>query len=258
MVLALMSVSVNAGLNDNFVFSSKFGLSTESVTTHWSAEDNGLIHGGQLNGVPRDTWHDLYYLNGQLAMVLLGYQFEPKTFETEKAARKWNIEAVRGVVKSASRKYGDPTKNTLSCEDETSFTGCGGSIVWEGSKKVFVINALEVELPDLSAAHYGFSKVVQMSFSYTATEHFGLLQARIPSLIRHHNERVWRRTRRDLNLRLHDYLTKKNITLDEWLLDRSESQGKIAEIIRGDSVEFIGGVKTNYNPSKWARAFRLQ
>lgn len=258
LVLALTSLCVNAGLDDDFVFSSKFGLSTESVTTRWNAEENGLIYGGQLNGVPRDTWHDLYYLNGQFTMVVIGYQFEPRIFETEKAARKWTIEAVRGLVKSARRKYGDPTENTLSCEDETNFTGCGGSIVWKGSNKVFEINALEVELPSVNTALLGFSKVVQMSFSYSASEHFDLLQARLPSLIRYHNERVSRRIRRDLNRDLRHYLIRKKITLDEFLLDFKESREKINEIVRRDSVQFIGGVKTNYTPLKWAKAFRLQ
>ena len=48
------------------------------------------------------------------------------------------------------------------------------------------------------------------------------------------------------------------MTLDEFLLDWMDAQGKINEIIRKDSSVFVGGVKPGYEAERWARSFRLQ
>ena len=256
--MALISFGANAGLDDAFVFSSKFGLTTESVTTKWQTEENGLIYGGQVNGVPSDTWHNLFYYNGRFASVVIGYQFEPLYFETEQAARRWSSDAVRSLIEKANRKYGEPHANTLKCDDELNAVGCSGSVVWRGSKKVFEVRAAEIVLPELSAAHYGFPTMAQMTFSYTATEDYDLFSVRLPSLIDGHNKRLWRRNRQHWNRLWGRHLARTNQSLDDFLLEKAQEQGKINEILRKDSVMYIGGVKANYKPERWARAFMLQ
>jgi len=257
-VLVFVSCGVSAGLDDDFVFSSKLGLTLESVTTQWSTEENGLTWGGQLNGVPRDTWHDLYYLNGKLGMVVIGYGFEANYFETERASRKWSVQAAETLIERASKKYGEPQINTFDCDDLANYSGCAGSIIWRGSSKVFVINALEIALPKLKSAELGFSKTIQMTFSYASLENYDLLSVRLPYLIRGHNERLGRKQRVYWNRLLSPHLRKNKMTLDEFLLDWMHAQGKINELIRKDSTVFVGGVKPGYEAERWARSFRLQ
>ena len=256
--LALVTSGARASLDDNFLFSSKLGLLTESVTTSWTEQEDGLIYGGQLNGVPRDSWHDLYYLNGRLAKIVIGYEPDPLYFETEKASRKWTYQALQALAERAEKKYGPPENNSLRCLDEAAFTGCGGSVVWRGTNKTFEIRAYEQELSDVTSAYFNFEKMLQVTFSYTATSDFELLSARLPYLVKAHNERVDRRFRRMMLQALGPYLRRTNQSLDDVILNWADTQGKINEILRDDGVQYIGGVKANYKPERWARSFRLQ
>lgn len=255
---ALVTTGARASLDDDFLFSSKLGLLTESVTTTWTEQEDGLIYGGQLNGVPRDSWHDLYYLNGRLTKIVIGYAPEPLYFETEKASRKWTYEALQALVARAEKKYGPPKKNTLMCADETAFKSCGGSALWVGARKTFEIRAHEQELSDVTAAYFNFDKMLQVTFSYTSTADFDLLSARLPYLVRAHNDRVDRRFRRKMLEALGPYLRRTNQSLDEVILNWADTQGRINEILRDDGMQYIGGVKANYKPERWARSFRLQ
>jgi len=256
--LALLSFNASASLDDEFVYSSKLGLSTESVTTSWQSAEDGLIFGGRLNGIPRDTWNENFFLNGQLVKVLVGYDYDPLNFETENAARRWAVLAIKSIIDKANKKYGQAEKSTFKCQNELEFIGCGGKVVWKGSRKVFEVSALEVSLDKVQAAYMGFARIIQITFSYTATENYELLSARLPYLV---NERVLRdarRTRSMLNREMKYYLREKEISLDEFIMEFAESRGKINEIIRKGSVEYVGGVKANYHPDKWAKSFRLQ
>ncbi len=258
LALVFLTLNANASLNDDFVFSSKLGLTTESVTSSWTKAENGLSFGGKLNGVPRDTWHNLYYLDNKLALVVIGYHPENDKFESGKASRQWSIEATNNVVINASRKYGDPEINTLTCEDQQDFSGCSGDIIWKGSKKVFSIKVEEVELPKIRSIELGFSTIIQMTFSYTKAEHYGLLQARLPSLINDRNDRVSRRLISYYKSRLSQYLRNENMTFEEMLNDRQEMLLRIRDIKRDSSATFVRGVKPGYEAERWAKSFRLQ
>lgn len=256
--LALLSSNVSASLDDDFVYSSKFGLSTESVTTSWQSAEDGLIFGGSLNGIPRDTWHENFFLNGQLAKVLVGYDYDPLNFQTENAARRWAVLAVKSVIKKANKKYGQSSESSFKCQNEVTFTDCGGKVVWKGKRKVFEVSAFEVPLDNVQAAYMGFASIIQLTFSYTSAEHYEMLSARLPYLVNQRILRDARKTRLMLNREMKYYLREKGITLDEFIMEFAASRGKINEIIRKGSVEYIGGVKPNYHPDKWARSFRLQ
>ena len=254
----LFSLAADADLNDDFVFSSKFGLSTESVTTSWQSTEDGLIFGGQLNGVPRDTWHENFFLNGRLSKVIIGYHFNPLNFETELAARRWAIAAARSIIEKANSKYGQASEFTFNCTDEADTAGCEGKVVWRGSRKVFEINAIEVDFDDVTAAYVGFDRMIQTTFSYSTAEDYDLLSARLPSLVKQRLVKNARRTRSMLNRELGHYFKKRKMTLDEYIMEAAEANGKMNAILRKGSVEYIGGVKANYHPDKWARSFRLQ
>lgn len=258
LALAFLTLNANASLNDDFVYSSKLGLTTESVTSSWTKAENGLSFGGHLNGVPRDTWHDLYYLDNKLALVVIGYHPENDKFESGKASRQWSIEATNNVVINASRKYGEPEINTLTCEDQQDFSGCSGDIIWKGSKKVFSIKVEEVELSKIRSVELGFSTIIQMTFAYTKTEHFGLLQARLPSLINDRNDRMSRRLVSHYKNLLSRYLRSENMTFDEMLNDHQEMLNRIRDIKRDSSATFVRGVKPGYEAERWAKSFRLQ
>lgn len=258
LALVLLTLDTNAGLEDDFVFSSKLGLTTESVTSNWVKAENGLSYGGELRGTPRDTWHNLYYLDNKLALVVIGYYPESDKFETGKASRQWSIEAARNLIEIASRKYGVPETNTLTCKDEKQFYGCSGDIIWKGSKKVFAIKINEVQLPEIRSIELGFSTSIELTFSYTKTEHFGFLQARLASLINDHNDRIARSTTVYYKNLLSPYLRNKNITFEEMIKDRQELLVKIKEIKRSSSSTFVQGVKPGYEAGRWAKSFRLQ
>jgi hypothetical protein len=258
LALALISFNASASLDDDFIYSSKFGLSTESVTTSWKAEENGLIFGGKLNGVPRDTWHENYFLNGKLAKVVIGYDYDPLNFESESAARKWSILAAKSIISKANRKYGLASESSFKCQNEVKFTDCGGKVVWRGARKVFEITAFEMPLSDVMAAYTGFDGIIQLTFSYSSAEHYDMLSARLPHLVKQRIIRNGRRTRSLLNSELKYYFRERDMTLDEFIMKSAESRGKINEILRKGSVMYTGGVKANYLPDKWARSFRLQ
>ena len=100
--MAFLTSNANASLNDDFVYSSKLGLTTESVTSSWTKAENGLSFGGHLNGVPRDTWHDLYYLDNKLALVVIGYHPENDKFE-----RVLNVEDALAIYIPALTPFPD-------------------------------------------------------------------------------------------------------------------------------------------------------
>jgi hypothetical protein len=256
--LVFLTLNANASLNDDFVFSSKLGLTTESVTTSWTKAENGLSFGGDLNGVPRDTWHDLYYLDNKLALVVIGYHPENDKFETGKASRQWSIDAANNLIKHASRKYGEPEVNTLTCENQQDFFGCKGNVVWKGSRKVFSIKIEEVELPKIRSLELGFSTIIQMTLAYTKAEHFGFLQARLPYLINDRNDRIVRRLTSYYKKYVFSYLRQENMTFEELLNDQQEKLDKILNIKRDSSATFVRGVKPGYEAERWAKSFRLQ
>jgi hypothetical protein len=97
-----------------------------------------------------------------------------------------------------------------------------------------------------------------LTFSYSSAEHYDMLSARLPHLVKQRIIRNGRRTRSLLNSELKYYFRERDMTLDEFIMKSAESRGKINEILRKGSVMYTGGVKANYLPDKWARSFRLQ
>ena len=97
-----------------------------------------------------------------------------------------------------------------------------------------------------------------MTFAYTKAEHFGLLQARLPSLINDRNDRMSRRLVSHYKNLLSRYLRSENMTFDEMLNDRQEMLNRIREIKRDSSAVFVRGVKPGYEAERWAKSFRLQ
>lgn len=258
LALAVTSVTANASLNDNFIFSSKFGLTVESVTDSWTSLENGLTFGGQLNGVPRDTEHYLFYTNGRLSLVNIFYNSDQLNFETEKASRKWIYKAAEELREKASKKYGSPNVDSAFCKNEVEFTGCEGSIVWKGTNKVFSIRFFEKPYSKYREALYGYGQTSELVVTYSDARDYDLLSKRIPFLVKWYNERSERMNRVYLNSLFKYQLIKKKITLDELLLNHASLIGKVNEIKRKESIQYIGGVKANYDPKKWAKSFRLQ
>jgi hypothetical protein len=256
-LLSISSLGVNAGLDDKFVFSSKFGLLTESVTSSWTAEDSGLVFGGTLNGVPRDSWHDLYFYNGKLALVAMGYEMDPMNFETDIAYRKWIADAVQLLKDAASKRYGPPVSDSINC-DENQPIQCSGQAVWAGSSKVFEINLNTISLDDWLVQYYGVAKLVQLSFNYGAAEDYQLLRQRLPHLIEKRNARFHRRLKSTLAEGLKWELARLGLTIEQYLKRLLSNRARMNEILRKTSINYVGGVKANYEPKRWVNSFRLQ
>lgn len=257
--VALVSISLetNAGLDDKFIFSSKFGLAVESVTSNWSTLENGLQFGGNLNGVPRDTVHDLIYKDSRLSQVNIFYKSDPLYFETEKASRKWIYTATKSLIDRATKKYGSPLSSLLKCQNAENFTGCEGSSVWRGNGKVFEITLDEKPFNKYREALYGYGKTYALVISYYDADDYKMSRVRTSYLINWHNERSARQFKRYLNATFKYYINQGK-SLEDVLIGKLKDQGKIKEIIRKESHNYIGGVKSNYDPKKWAKSFRLQ
>jgi hypothetical protein len=257
-VLVSSSLGANAGLNDEFIFSSKFGLTTESVTDTWTSLEDGLMFGGQLNGVPRDTKHDLFYTNGRLSLVNIFYRPDQLNFETEKASRKWIYFAAEELVARASKKYGKPVSSSLECGDSVNYIDCRGSAIWKGEKKVFMVSFFEKPFSKYRKALFGYGKTTELVVTYSDVKDYDLSKKRLPFLVKRYNELSDRLLKARLNSIFRYELTKKNISLEDFILNYTNLVGKINEIKRKESISYIGGVKSNYDPKKWAKSFRLQ
>jgi len=259
-LLSLIIINASANLDDDFVYSAKLGLLTETVTTDWTTQENGLAYGGTLNGVPRDTWQDLFYYNGKLSFVSMGYQLEPLVFETEKAYRRWTIEALTLLVEKAEKKYGPPDFDSLQCPLLEPFEVCEGEVVWKGSKKVFHIRADNITLGAYGETYYGLKRIVRMTYGYGTLRDYDMMAVRLPFLIDQHNDRWLRDIKRRLLEILQPYLKRNRTTLEEYLENnvRFNSHARILEILRKNSINYVGGVKANYDPRRWVRSFRLQ
>lgn len=259
-VLALsLSLRASAGLNDAFIFSSKFGLITESVTRNWQTDDvAGISYGGELNGTPRDSGQVLYYYNGKLSLVLMGYGLYPQTFETEVAYKRWTVQAVNLLREKAEKKYGIPSSDDLNCPVLEPFATCEGSVVWRGEEKVFDIQVSPRDLSKYERAYYGIAEAFQFRYLYAASADYDVMMARLPSLNQTLQERQTRNLRRDLSTRLRYELRNTGLDLDEYLEGLANPFAKIQELQREGSTEFVGGVRANYTPDRWVRSFRLQ
>lgn len=255
----LWSSGVAAGLNDKFIYSSKFGLLTESVTSSWSSENvSGLTFGGALNGVPRDSAQTLYHYNGKLSLVAMRYALEPLTFETEKAYKRWTVQAFHELMERATKKYGSPTSENIQCPLAEPFDTCQGEAVWRGEAKVFVIRVAPYSYNKYVRAYYGFPSAFRLEYIYADSADYDLMIARLPSLLKARDERFNRRIRRVLSDILKTELRKTGYELDEYLSTVDSPFGKIQEILRKTSNTYVGGVKANYTPERWARSFRFQ
>lgn len=259
-ILALsLSLKVSAGLNDEFIFSSKFGLLTESVTSNWRTDDvAGISYGGELSGIPRDSGQVLYYYNGKLSLVLMGYGLYPQTFETERAYKRWTVQAVNLLREKAEQKYGIPSRDDLICPITEPFAHCEGSVVWRGDKKVFDIQVSPRNLSKYDQAYYGIAEAFQFRYLYVAVEDYDLMMARLPSLNQTREERQTRNMRRNLSTILRYELRNSGLDLDDYLDNLANPFAKIQELQREGSNEFVGGVRANYTPDRWVRSFRLQ
>lgn len=249
--------SASAGLGDDFIYSSKFGLLTESVTDSWTSEDTGLTFGGVLNGIPRDSWQDLYFYNGKLSFVRMGYELEPLVFETEQAYRRWVVKALSALIKKAEKRYGTSTDNTINCSSDANDI-CSGYVVWRGSNKVFEIRADEQILAGVLQSYFGIKNEIRFTYSYADASDYDLMAARLPSLITSRNKRSIRRYRNILNQLLKTVLAREKQTLDEYLSEGTSAQSEINAILRDTAIDYVGGVKANYTPERWVRSFRLQ
>jgi hypothetical protein len=256
--LAFTTQFSQAGLDDAYIYSAKFGLSTESVTTNWTTLENSLSWGGQLNGPPKDSEHSLFYYNNRLSMAVLNYELDPLTFETEAAYKRWMITAINLLMEKAKRKYGEPSEDSLNCPVEPPFNICEGSVVWNGELKVFEITVRRQILDIASQNYYGMEAKVGASFIYASSSDYALLRERFPTLIRNLNEARERRSRALLREYLKGYLLQRNMSFEELLNETSAMVSEINRIKRASSLQYLGGVKANYAPEKWVRSFRLQ
>ena len=259
-LLSLIMASASANLDDDFVYSSKLGLLTESVATSWTSQENGLSIGGSLRGTPRDTWHTLYHYNGKLSSVSMGYALEPLVFESEKAYRRWTIEALNLLAEKAEGKYGPPDFNSLECPLSEPFNVCEGSIIWRGTNKVFHLRADNITLDSYRETYYGLKRIIRMTFGYGTLRDYDMMTARLPFLIEQTYDRNLRVVRRELLKILEPILKRERVSLEEYLKTsvRFNSLAKIQEILRKTSLTYVGGVKANYEPKRWIRSFRLQ
>lgn len=255
----LWSSGVAAGLGDKFVYSSKFGLLTESVTTSWSSENvSGLTFGGRLNGIPRDSAQTLYHYNGKLSLVAMEYALEPLTFETEKAYKRWTVRALHQVIERATKKYGSPTSENIQCPLVEPFDLCQGEIAWRGDAKVFAIRVAPHSFGKYAKAYYGLDSAFRLEYLYADAADYDLMSSRLPFLLKARDDRSNRSLRRLLVELLKPELRKTGYDLDEYLSKVDSPVSRIQEILRKTSNTYVGGVKANYTPERWARSFRFQ
>ena len=257
-VLLILSKGAAAGLDDDFIYSSKFGLLTETVTSSWTTLDSGLAYGGFLNGIPRDSWQELYFLNGKLSLVSMGYLPDPLFFETEAAYHRWLNGAFKALLEKGSQKYGLPQSEDASCESNGQFELCSGTVLWVGDRKFFQISMYQTSPSDIEKSFYGFSVNNHLNFEYGDVQNLGFIQSRAASLRRERMQRFSRTIEGQLRDLLEPILRREGISLEDYLAQLENPYAKIRDIRRKTSVTYEGGVKANYTPDRWVRSFRLQ
>lgn len=248
LLMVCVSAHTFAGLNDEFIFSSKLGLSKDSVTSRYTSFDE-FGFGGQLNGLPRDTNHTLFYVKDNLHSVFVGHDYKPDFFNSELEMRKWAFSVVTLMIEKATKKYGQPVKNSIICTDIESYDNCSGIAKWLGNKKNFIIKISEVPLSNNLSKVYNASSRLHVNYAYLSSEDYELVSLRLDSFVKKAWDRYMNITEKSLGIS-----GLSDIKLEEFLT----ANAKMVEILRKDNLNYINGVKNNYTPEKFVRSFRLQ